>query len=353
MADKVEISRRDIERVGDAAGSAAGKAAGKKVSREMKQVRNEIDTLNSRLKDVEDEINKTNQNIEELKRRVVEVEEKKAKAEKEAKKDIRNRLKQRFEEKQEAYKRKRDEVLKDYQQGIQRIKDRFVGAISERRSGLDQVDDEFGEIASTREELCESDHHAEQMNANYRERLSVVENSREEFAGAVEEFLEDRRATAQTVDSLKTPIPGIDDVVQVRVPLWVVGIERDGREEIQVSPVSLRGRPEGPPQPDRPYVPYLQSHPVHDYSSFVPEVESWVQQAEVLDQLKQNEGRFADPSFLARLDGISDRFVEALSRFELRGRDSTQQETGQRSQQTTQERHKQSEQAAEVGGRNR
>jgi hypothetical protein len=329
-SNKIKIDRGDLKRIGDA----AGEAAGSEVNREMRKLRNDISNLNGRLKEVEGEITEVNRNIEELNRRVVEIEEKKARAEKEAKSDIRDTLKERFEEKQAEYERKRDEVLEDYQQGIERIKDRFVSAISGRKSNLDQVDEEFDDVASTREELGDTDKHAKAMNANYNDRLDMVEESREEFSAAVEEFLEDRRATARTVDSLKTPVAGIDDAVSVHVPFWVVGIERNGREEIQVLPVGRRGTPEERPRPGRPYVSYFESHPVHDYSSFVPEVESWVQRNDVRNQLEREEGNFADPSFLSRLDGVSDRFVEALSRFELGRRDSTQG-TGRQAQQTS------------------
>lgn len=342
---RVKLNGEDIERIGQVAGSSAGKAAGaaagKQVSNEIKDLKNQISTLNNKVASLEDEVGEVSKNIEDLNERVVEIEETKARAEREAKEDIRNSLKERFEEKQQEFEEKRNEVLEQYQQGLERIKDRFLSSISGQKEKLDQVGEEFEDVTAKREGLTETEAQSAAMGANYRERRSVVEQSRGEFSTAVDEFFEDREETKRAVDSLKTPIRGIDDAVQVHVPFWVVGIERDGREEIRVLPIAERGRPDHNPAPQQPYVPYLQPHRVHGYSDFVADVESWVQRDHVRDRLASDEGPFADPSFLGRLEGVGDRFIDALFRFELYNRETAGGSTGRSQDQQGQQRQRQ------------
>lgn len=316
---QVTISRRDVKRMGKSAGNAAGQAAGNAVA---EQVNPELENIKSEIGDLQDDI----QNLE---NRLVEIEEAKAAAEREAKEDIQARLKERYDQKKQEYQSKKQEVLGAYQQGIRRIKDRFVSSISGQKSTMDQVDDEFEDLTTKTAQVVDgTSRHSSSITQNYRKRRQRLENSRADFSGAVDEFLADREGTAKTVNSLKTGVPGIDGITTVNIPFWVVGIERNGQEELRVYPVMQRGQPDHQPRPDQPYAPYLRYHPDHDYQDFIADVKSYVQRDHVRDQLAQ-EQQYADPSFLARLNGVSDRFLDALRSFELAPRERQTESSAQ------------------------
>jgi len=136
---------------------------------------------------------------------------------------------------------------------------------------------------------------------------------------------------------------GIGGSATIHVPFWVVGIEQNGREKLKVYPVGQRRAASEAPTAEQPYVSYLTPHQTHNYEDFVGEVEAYVQQDAVREKLASPEEEFADASFLRRLDGIADRFVDALEQFELSSRnvhtgsqpDVEQQSTRARTKVTT------------------
>jgi hypothetical protein len=137
---------------------------------------------------------------------------------------------------------------------------------------------------------------------------------------ATEGFLTDREETAGTIDSLRTPVPNISGATTVTVPFWVVGVRKNGREEIRVHPILDRGNPKESPNRATPYVDYLRAHPTHSYTDMVDAVNEYVVRDEVRDALAGQDRQFADPSFLRRNDAVADRFVDALAEFELNDR---------------------------------
>jgi ElaB/YqjD/DUF883 family membrane-anchored ribosome-binding protein len=314
----VSISKRDLNRIGE--------AAGKSVSDKLKPELNGIETNTSKTaKEVEQtkrEISKLEDKIEALERKIEDVERTKAEAKREATASVKEKLEAQYEDKKEKFKQKQQSVLGDYQASIRRLKDRFVNAIPGQDEGFEQVNDEFERAAERRQTLLEKadelgTHGAGSVHEYRRKRM---DESRTELTTAIDDFLQDRRETAETIDNLQTSIPGINGDGQLNIPFWVVGIERDGREEITVLPIPTRNTPNEQPTPRNPYVSYLQPHDSHDYSEWVSAVKEYVVRDKVRDKLASRDGTFEDPSFLRQYQSVSERFVDALEEFEMTDR---------------------------------
>lgn len=276
----------------------------------------------SALDGLDREIERLQRQIEDLEDHITEIERTKAEAEQNAKESIKATLKEQYEDKKEAFKQKKASVLGDYQASIRRLKDRFVNSIPGQSDGFDQVQDEFNAAMGSRRALIDTANAFETRGpgALHEYRLQRLEESRSAFADAAMDFLDDREATANTIDELQTPIPNVNGNEQLNIPFWVVGIERDGREEVHVLPIQTRAQVNRSPTDASPYVDYLEPHRTHDYTEWTDLVKEYVTRDMVRDKLAKQDPSFADPGFLKRRQGVSDRFVEAFQQYELQDR---------------------------------
>jgi predicted nucleic acid-binding Zn-ribbon protein len=304
MAEKVSLTSRSAREVGEAAASG---------------IKGEISSLRSSIEDTNAQLRSLEQRIDQLEQGFERIEQTKAAAQREAMEDLVDDLKEQVDRKRAEFQRRRNDVLEDYRDSIRRLKDRFVGAISGNREQFDQLEEEFAGVeerrtvtASTASRLSDGPARA------YDRRLDAVIESRNGFLTAINDFLDDREKTANTIDSLQTPIPGVSGATTVSVPFWVVGIERDGQEEVRVLPVLARDSANGSPSRTQPYVNYLQEHPTHRYGDMTDAVREYVTRDEVRDQLARQDGAFADPDVLRQRDETLDRFVDALEEYQLR-----------------------------------
>lgn len=308
------ISRSDIKSMGKAAGEGAGKEVANRLGPKLEDVQEEIRRTNRAVEDLSDDVNQ-------LERRINNIEQAKAEAERRAIEDLKDRLKDQVEEKRREYERRVGEVLDDYRGSIERLKDRFIGSISGHGDNFDTVEGEFEGVLEAREAVTE--HSAELSGpsaSTYRERTNDVLESRNAFFEHIDAFLEDREETAATIESLQTDVRGMDSRATVTVPFWVIGVERGGSEEIHVLPVLERGDPSGSPSRENPYASRLGSHPTHGYDAMTDAVHSYVSQDGIRDALaRRDDDTYVDPGFLEREGAAKSRFVEALREFELDG----------------------------------
>jgi len=314
MADqnvRVSVNERKI-------GNAAGSAVASELDGRLRSIEDNTRETASEVKDLQ-------RNVEDLERRMTEIERTKAEAKQEATESIKDRLKAQYEEKKEKFREKKLDVIRDYQAGITRLKDRFINSIPGQSEGFEQVNEEFGRAADSRDQVVE---HASQLGTHgvgavHEYRRQRVRESRDAVTSAIDDFLDDRQATADTIDSLQTPVPSINGDATVQIPFWVVGVERDGHEEIHVLPILTRGGMDGGPTADAPYAPYLTPHDTHYYGDWTDHVEEYVQRETVRDRLAADEPTFADPGFLADHPAVENRFLEALREYELADRKTT------------------------------
>jgi predicted nucleic acid-binding Zn-ribbon protein len=313
MAEKVEISRRSAKRVGKAAANG---------------IKGEISDLQSTLKQTNRKLDQLEQRIDQLEESFAKIERTKAAAQREAMEDLVDDLRAQVDEKRAEFERRRSDVLEDYRDSIRRLKDRFVGAISGNREQFEQVESEFAAAEETRSRTVEANERLSDGPVRaYDRRLDAVIESRNQFLSAINDFLDDRETTAETIDSLQTPLPGVSGQRTVDVPFWVVGIEKDGREELRVLPVLQRGSGDATASRAQPYVNYLREHPTHSYGDMTAAVREYVVRDDVRDQLARQDGEFADPGFLRGRDETLDRFVDALEEYQM-GVTSTAGSTG-------------------------
>jgi len=294
----------------------------RKIGREVgDRVSDEISRLESEIQETNRSIQKLSDDVQQLERRINEVERAKAEAERRAIEDLKDKLKEQVEEKRREYERRVGEVLDDYRGSIERLKDRFIGSISGHGDNFETVEGEFEDVTEARGTV--TDHSAklsEPSASTYRGRTDDILESRNTFFEHIDGFLGDREETAATIESLQTDVRGIDSRATVTVPFWVIGVERDGSEEIHVLPVLERGEPSGSPTREEPYASRLGSHPTHGYDAMTDAVHSYVSQDGIRDALaRRDDDAYVDPGFLER-DGVAKpRFVEALREFELDG----------------------------------
>jgi archaellum component FlaC len=301
-----------------------GRAVANGMEGQMANLQNSVDSLRrdlaNKLDDTNREVNRLNDRIEALERRLTEIEQTKASAQREAMEGLVDDLKEQVDEKRAEFERRRGDILEDYRDSIRRLKDRFVGAISGNREQFEQVEDEFADVGAARTTTADAAGRLGDAPAReYDRRLDAVIESRNGFLTAINDFLDDRETTANTIDSLQTPVPGMSGATTVQVPFWVVGIERDGNEEVRVLPVLSRGSADDAPTRAQPYVNYLREHPTHSYGDMASAVTEYVQRDEVRDRLAGQDGEFADPDCLRRRDETLDRFVDALAEYQLGG----------------------------------
>jgi len=307
---RTRLRDRDIKKIGRAGGNNVN-------TRELK---NQLQTLNRNVSNVSDKVGDVETRVEKLENRIVEVEQQKAEAKQSAREDLLDDLRETYEEKQRQYRRKRQQIIEDYKEGIGRLKDRFISSISDQSEHFDQVDDEFDAVEQKRETAAESGRATTgPMTRNYQQRLDLIRQSRDDFIENVDRFLEHRRDTAQTIESLQTGVPGLDDAARIDVPFWVVVAESDGRERVAVLPVMERGRPSEQPSAHDPYVSYLQPNDRHDYRNLTAAVEEYVERDGVRQRLESRQGDYADPSFMRRNGYVGDRFVDALETYQFGG----------------------------------
>jgi TolA-binding protein len=303
---------------------AVGKAAAKGVNEQVSQLGRKIDELDKTTKQTNKEINRLHdqlddleQRIASLERRITDVEQTKARAQREALENFVGHLKEQVEEKREEWKRRRNEVLDDYRDSIERLKDRFVGSISADSEPFGRVEDEFGRVEAARQKSVDAvGPLAEGPSTNYEGRANAVLDARQECQAAIDDFLTDREETAEKIDAMQTRIPGVSEPSTVQVPFWVVGIERDGQEEIRVLPVLDRGSGDAPSRAE-PYAGYLHQHGTHQYGDLCTTVHEYVSRDDVRETLASRDEGFADPAPLRRRDEVMDRFVDALERYQL------------------------------------
>lgn len=308
---RVNIDERKI-------GRAAGNATADKLDDRLKR-------MEQQMKQTTEAVEALSTDLENLERRIGEVEQTKARAEREAIEDLKQTLQEQVQQKREEYERRVGEVLDDYRGSIERLKSRFLNSISGRGDHFDSVEEEFGEVQDARSEVVEKTAQLGDSPAQtYESRTRAVLESRNEFLGTIDSFLEDREETASTIESMRTTVAGVSGATTVTVPFWVYGVEKDGREEIHVLPVAERGQPDGAPSRAQPYGDYLQAHPEHGFEDMTDAVHQYVVRDEVRDQLAdRDDDAYADPSSL-RDGGVRERFVEALREFEL-GRGGSKQ----------------------------
>ncbi|WP_251342725.1 hypothetical protein [Haloplanus halophilus] len=307
MAEKVSLTRSSAKQVGKAAANG---------------IKGEISDLRSTLKQTNRQLDNLESRIDQLEQSFERIEQTKAAAQREAMEGLVDDLKEQVDEKRAEFERRRRDVLEDYRDSIRRLKDRFVGAISGNREQFEQVETEFTDVEEHRTRTAEASSRLSDGSARtYDDRLDSVIESRNGFLSAINEFLDDREKTANTIDSLQTPLSGISGTTTVEVPFWVVGIERNGHEEIRVLPVLTRGSADESATRGRPYVNYLREHPTHSYGDMAEAVTEYAQRDDVRDRLARQDGEFADPEFLRRRDETLDRFVDALEEYQL-GRDT-------------------------------
>ncbi|GAB6863157.1 hypothetical protein ACFR97_11435 [Haloplanus litoreus] len=299
-----------------------GRAVANGMEGQMANLQNSLDNLRrdlaNKLDDTNREVNRLNDRIEALERRLTEIEQTKAAAQREAMEGLVDDLKEQVDEKRAEFERRRGDILEDYRGSIRRLKDRFVGAISGNREQFEQVESEVADLEAARTTTAEAASRLSDGSIReYDRRLDAVIESRNGFLTAINDFLDDREGTANTIDSLQTPVPGMSGLTTVQVPFWVVGVERNGNEEIRVLPVLARGSADEDPTRAQPYVNYLREHPTHSYGDMASAVTEYVQRDEVRDQLARQDGEFADPDILRQREETLDRFVDALAEYQL------------------------------------
>jgi prefoldin subunit 5 len=281
---------------------------------DTRKIENKLDSINTNVQNLE-------KRIKSLENRVVEVEKTKAKAKQAARVDIIKDLQETYEQKRRQYEQKKAQILEDYKDGINRLKDRFISSISDQSEHFDRVSGEFDTADQAKKTaVASAEASVNPAASTYRRRLEEIGESRQAFIENVDAFLRHREETAQTIESLQTPIPGIDDSARIDVPFWVVAVEKDGQERLAVLPVLERTGASGDPTPSTPYVPYLQPSNTHDYQDLTDAVKRYAQRDAVLQRLDTHEGDYADPSFLAKNSNVNERFVEALEEYQLDGR---------------------------------
>jgi len=316
------MSERDIseKRIGDA----AGKAAGREVSSSINGLRSEIKTTNSKLERLDKQINSLQTETHELRKDIKSIEQTKARAKREATEDLREQLQEKVETKKQEYYSKVGDVLEDYRGSIERIKDRFLNSIADRSEYFQGVEDEFEAVRERRTELTAANDDLDQPGVDaYQRRIEAINRSRGGFLDAIDGFLADREETAETIESLQTPIPGVNGVATVQIPFWIVGIERGGQEELLVWPIQDRTSHQEPTLAN-PYASYLSEHETHAYGHIASTVHSYVQRDVVRDSLASGDPAFADPrSVFQGNKAVHDRFVEALEEYELARRSVT------------------------------
>lgn len=301
-----------------------GRAVANGMEGQMANLQSSVDDLRrdvaNKLDDTNREVNRLNDRIEALERRLTEIEQTKATAQREAMEGLVDDLKDQVDEKRAEFERRRGDILEDYRDSIRRLKDRFVGAISGNREQFDQVEAEFSGVEEARTTAADAAGRLSEGSVReYDRRLDAVIESRNGFLTAINDFLDDRETTANTIDSLQTPVSGMSGMTTVQVPFWVVGVEKDGHEEIRVLPVLKRGSADEDPTRSQPYVNYLREHPTHSYGDMASAVTEYVQRDEVRDQLARQDGEFADPDVLRQREETLDRFVDALAEYQFDG----------------------------------
>ncbi|WP_436908546.1 hypothetical protein [Halosimplex marinum] len=308
---KVSVSESKI-------GRAAGDAVAKELDGRLRRIENNTDSI----QEVSSEVRTLQRKVEQLEEQMATIERTKARAEREATESIRDKLESQYEEKRRKFEEKKRSILEDYQSSIKRLKDRFINSIPGQSEGFDQVNEEFETATERRDAVVEEarrlgTHGAGAVHEYRRRRLS---ESRSAFTDAIDDFLADRRETADTIDSLQTQIPGINGDVQVNVPFWVVGIERNGQEEIHALPIQTWTDSNQSTTERSPYAARHRPHGTHDFSEWTDAVERYASRDEVRDALADRDAVFEDPSYLRNQPGVRTRFVDALENYEFGGR---------------------------------
>jgi predicted transcriptional regulator len=278
---------------------------------------NDLDDIPDELDSISNELENLKEKISSLENKINEIEYTKASVRRRELEGYVDRLEAQLDEKKDRWQELKKEVLDDYRDSIERLKDRFVSAISGDSEPFEQVEEEFGRVEAARTEAASVVEPLDASpNANYEHRAAAVDEAQQACEAAIDNFLDDREDTAATIDSLQTPLPGVGGASTVNVPFWVVGIERDGREEIRVLPVLDRGSGESATRAE-PYGDYLRQHGTHQYGDLRSAVHEYVSRDEVRDNLASREDGFADLEFMRRRDEVLDRFVDALERYQL------------------------------------
>lgn len=287
------------------------------INRKLDEIDNDIANLEQRLHGVED----LDKRVKELEREINRIERTKARAERDSLGDLRETLSEQLEEKREEFQRRLGNVLDDYRESVETLKERFIDSITGRTNSFDQVEEEFLTAQEHREDCSDTTKVTGGQMANTHERRrKAMATSRDQFTGAINDFVEDREDTARTIERLQTRISGVDGATQIVVPFWVVGVRKNGQEEISVLPILDVGESTMNFNRGNPYQNDLQFHQTHNYEAMRDAVHSYVSRDRVRNQLAKQEGTFTDPSFLSRENRAMDRFVNALRQFELQNR---------------------------------
>lgn len=304
---RVDVDERKI-------GNAAGKAAGNQISRELSD-------LKSQIRETTRAVEQLSNDVERVERRISEVERTKAQAERQAIEELKETLQDQVEQKREEYERRIGEILDDYRGSVKRLKDRFLNSITDHEEQFGAVEGEFTRVTDTRDDVVDRvDDLGASTTSVYGDRAEAVTRANDAFRESVDAFLEDREETAATIDSLRTSVAGIDGPATVTVPFWIVGLEKDGTEEIRALPVLERMDPKGDLSRASPFREGLRPHPTHGYTDMIDAVHSYVVRDDVRDTLaRRDDGAFADPSLLERRGVASERFVDTLREYELDG----------------------------------
>ncbi len=315
MSDKQDVTVNvDEHRIGRAAGDA---------------VADQIDDLKREIRETNSAVDQLSDEVKQLKHQIRDVEHKKATAERQAIEDLKDQLREEVERKRQEYEDRVKEVLDDYRGSIKRLKNRFLNSIGGHGDTFKTVNDEFDHIREARSTVAsQSSNLANTTNETYRDRIDAILSARNNYFEQIDQFLDDRSATADTIASLQTDLPTMSDTAQITVPFWVVGIETDDGEELRV--YSILGRSDDVESPTRsqPYRDYLREHPVHGYSKMADAVRSYVAQDEVRDALaSRDDSAYVDPQFLIEEDIALDRFVEALRTYEIEAEGNHKQRT--------------------------
>jgi|GEM_PF-6209308 len=313
---KVELSKGSSRNL--------AKRIGDSVDVDTSSLEGEMQSLN---RSVSNELERTRESVESLKAdiqqlesRVTEIERTKARAQRKAAAELKDDLKETVDEKREQYEERITDVLRDYQESIRRLKDRFLNAISTENEAFEDVSSEFENVVERRESVTSvGSTLADPPTETYENRLSAVSESRSEFMDAIDDFLAHREGTAETIDSLQTSVPGVSGTETIHVPFWVVGIERNGEEELRVLPVLGRGSIDGRPSRASPYAEYLSEHRTHSYGDLTDTVAAYVQREDVRDKLASRDQSFADASAIPN-DAMLPRFRSAFEEYELKPR---------------------------------
>lgn len=282
------------------------------------------EAVDDRMKKIERELRETREAVESLETRISQVEQTKARAEREAIESLKDTLQEQVEEKRQEYERRVGDVLEDYRASIKRLKNRFLNSISGQGDHFGSIEDEFAEVQGARGEVVEKTGELGGSQARtYELRTQALQESRNEFFQAIDSFLRDREETASTIESMRTNVFGVSGPTTVMIPFWVYGVEKNGSEEIHVLPVAERAKPDESLTRAQPYADYLRSHPDHGFEDMTNAVHEYVVRDEVRDRLaERDDDAYADPRTLPS-DGTRERFINALREFELDRGDST------------------------------